>query len=247
MQFRKFNHVGVETFREYLQKLRSDPTLSPPSDLLSSTTLSEPLSPAISATVQPFINRMAFASWLFNAAITANVVIPRLDPGFWSWLSLALFDQVCPPDGHGRRKPGADARHIPDTRNWQRRYRHLLANPFEVYLLHRDNPTRALVALINPLDKPGELTEQITGRVEVVRCPGTMALASYLYIDPTTAARRKGASGDAARRLGKLMNQYTRTWDLPLMESPTFARMLPRSEFKQFADAAESATVGAAL
>jgi len=245
MQFRRFHDAGIEAFRDYLHRLRSEPTLAPPWGMLTDDALSEPLHPPIAAEPEQFENRMAFARWLHDAAEAAKATIPRADPGFWAWLSLALFDQVCPADGNGRRKPGADARHIPDRANWQRRYRHLLANPFDVFMLHRDNPERAAVVLVNPLHKPGELTEQFTARTEIVSCPGTMALASHLYVDPTTKTRRRGASGKSARRFGKLMNQYTRTWDLPEIQPARFAEMLP-GEFDRFKEAAQSQEVEAA-
>jgi len=245
MQFRRFHNAGIEAFREYLHRLRSEPTLDPPWSLLSDDTMSEPLDPPISAEPEPFENRMAFARWLHDAVKTADVSIPYADAGFWSWLSLALFDQVCPADGKRKRKPYADARHIPDYGNWGRRYRHLLESPYEVYQVHRDNPERAIVALINPLHKPGELTEHLTGRRELIRCPGTIALASYLFIDRSTWTRRRDASGKSANRLGKLMNQYRLTWDLPEMDPVQFANILP-SEFDKFRKTAASQEDGAA-
>lgn len=239
MQFRRFNEAGIDAFRSYLHRLREEPSLPPPVSLLSDPSVSEPLDPALSAEPEPFENRHAFARWLHAAAESAGTPIPRHDAGFWAWLSLALFDQVSPADGNGRRKPGADARHIPDRANWQRRYRHLLANPYDVLSLHRDDPARAMVVLVNPLHQPGELTEQFTARTDIVACPGTMALATYLYIDPETLNRRTGASGTSARRFGKLMNQYTRTWDLPEMRPSQFAEMLP-NEFDRFRRSARS-------
>ena len=34
------------------------------------------------------------------------------DAGLWAWLSLFYFEDLCPPDGRGRRKPGERARWI---------------------------------------------------------------------------------------------------------------------------------------
>lgn len=239
MILRRLNAAGVDAFRQYLHHLREDPAMEPPKSLLEDQETSEPLD--IRIDVDPparFDSRMAFARWLHAEADGNGKPAPRLDRGFWAWLSLALFDHVCPPGRGGSRTPGADSRHIPDEADWRRRYRHLLANPYDVYLLHRDDPGRAYVALVNPLHTPGELTEQFTSRIEVVSCPGTMTLASYLFVDPATGQRRRGASGGAARRFGKLMNQYTRTWDLPEISAPDFARLLPR-EFSKFRASAE--------
>src|SRR5690606_30661699 len=92
-----------------------------------------------------FASRMDFAKWLHAAATANGVDIPRNDAGFWAWLSLALFDHVCPADAKGKRKPGADARHLINATDWKRRYRHLLQNAYEIFVLHRDDPARALV------------------------------------------------------------------------------------------------------
>lgn len=233
MRFRRFTDTGVEAFSRYIQDLRDDPKLPLPPAMLSDDALTELLTPEVSATPDTFNTRMEFARWLDQAFEQSGAETPVLDTGFWTWLTAALFDQVCPADGNGRRKPGADARYIPDMSQWTRRYRHLLANPYQVFQLHRDNPERAVVALVNPLHKPGELTEQFTARLDIIRCPGTIGLATKLFIDPVTGARRRGASGSAARRFGKLMNQYTRTWDLQSVDASEFAQLLPR-EFNRF-------------
>lgn len=233
MRLRRFNEGGIDAFGRYLSELRKDPKLPAPSDLVNDSALTEMLVPNVSAQPEPFATRMAFAQWLDRTFQESGAEPPSLDAGFWTWLTAALFDQVCPADGNGKRNPGADARYIPDMSHWTRRYRHLLANPFQVLLLHREDPQRAAVALVNPLHMPGELTEQFTGRLEIIRCPGTIGLATILFIEPSTGKRKRGASGTAARRFGKLMNQYTRTWDLQSVETHEFAQLLPR-EFNRF-------------
>lgn len=231
MQFRRLTSDGILEFRRYLAELRLNPTLRPP-EFHTADSYSEPLPQPVSLQPVPFRSRLDFARWL-DSIPESSTRLPRTDAGFWSWLSMALFDQVCPPDASGRRRPGADARHIPDFSRWTRRYRHLLANPYDVYQLHRDQPERAMVVLANPLHRPGELTEQLTSRLEIVQCPGTMALATYIFFDRSTGQMRKGAAGKSAARFGKLMNQFTRTWDLPEIRSTDFADVLPR-DFRRF-------------
>jgi len=235
---RRFRDAGLEEFRAYLVRLKENRTLAPPEFLLEGPEFSEPLVPSVRAEPRSFENRFVFAAWLDDTFRAAGAEAPRAtDVKFWSWLTLFLFDQVCPAGADGGRKPRAEARYIPDPTRWNRRYRHLLANPYDVYLLHRDNPARAMVVLANPLHRPGELTEQFTSRLEVVQCPGTMALATHLYIDPETGRPRRGASGKKANRFGKLMNQYARTWDLPEINVTDFTRTLPR-DFRRFVQAA---------
>lgn len=238
MKFRRFNDQGVKAFAEYLEALRTHPEAAVPTDLLSNPRLTEPLPVSIDAEPPAsFANRMAFAQWLHDAAIDSEADIPRNDAGFWAWLSLALFDHVCPPDGKGKRKPGADARHLIDAADWKRRYRHLLQNAYEIHFLHRDNPARALVALVNPLFKPGELTEQINGRQEIVTCPGCMSLATFLCVD-ADGNRRKGASGEFARIFGKAVNRISRTFDLPVMTPTQSAKLLHQRKLRKLVEAA---------
>lgn len=238
MKFRRFNDQGVKAFAEYLSALRANPEAPVPTDLLINPRLSEPLSVSIDADAPAlFTNRMEFAKWLHAAATANGVDIPRNDAGFWAWLSLALFDHVCPVDEKGRRKPGADARHIIDTTDWKRRYRHLLQNAYEIFFLHRDEPSRALVALVNPLYMPGELTEQINGRQEIVTCPGCISLATFLCVD-AGGNRRKGASGEFARVFGKAVNRISRTFDLPVMKPMQSALLLHQRKLQKLVTAA---------
>ncbi|MDC0273970.1 hypothetical protein OAK91_04480 [Planctomycetaceae bacterium] len=242
MKFRRFNDQGVKEFADYLVTLRANPVSEVPTNLLTNPRLTEPLSVSIDAEPPAsFASRMEFAQWLHAAATANDVDIPRNDAGFWAWLSLALFDHVCPENKQGRRKPGADARHLLDTKNWRRRYRHLLQNAYEIFYLHRDDPTRAMVALVNPLHQPGELTEHINGRQEIVTCPGCMSLATFLCID-SEGKRRKGASGEFANIFGKAVNRISRTFDLPLMLPTQSAILLHQKKLRKFVDAALEAS-----
>lgn len=236
MQFRRFNDKGIAALTEYLDALRLDPRRPVPVDLLDKPSLTQPLDAPIEAEPQDFATRMDFACWLHDAAKAAGSEIPRKDAGFWAWLTLALFDQVC-PEKSGKRKVGELARYVPQFDNYLRRYRHLLATPYNVMLMHEDNPMRVALILMSPLSVLGEVTEQFASRQELISCPGTMALASHLFYDESENKRRKSASGKAARRLGKLLNQYQRTWDICIMDAKASASILPR-EFEKFRKAA---------
>lgn len=245
MIFRRFNDLGLKAFAEYINALRENPAAPLPGDMLTNDRLTAPLDPPIEAVPTTFNTRMDFACWLHDAAKAAETEIPRRDAGFWAWLTLWLFDQVCPLK-NGKRKAGELARYIPMFDDWKRRYRHLLATPYNVFLIHSDNPMRAALILNVPLSVLGELTEQFASRQELVSCHGTMALATYLFVDIHANRKRSKASGNAARRLGKLLNQYTRTWDLPMIQTSAFAALLPK-EFDKFKQEAASQAGGAAL
>ena len=233
MQLRAFNQKGIETFTEYLDALRQDPSRPVPRDLLDRPTLTRSLPQAIEATPRPFATRMNFACWLHDAAKSTDAEVPRKDAGFWAWLTLALFDQVCPEKANGKRRVGELARYVPQFDNYLRRYRHLLATPYNVMLMHEDDPMRAALILMSPLSILGEVTEQFASRQEIISCPGAMALASHLFFDTKKNERKKNASGKAARRFGKLLNQYQRTWDITVMPASDSASILPK-EFDRF-------------
>ncbi|MDN5864044.1 MAG: hypothetical protein L0I62_02350 [Gammaproteobacteria bacterium] len=231
MRLQRFNDKGISAFGDYLKRLREEPALSPPFSLLQDPAASEPMHPSIDAEPEPFANRMEFARWLHEAASAADTKIPLQDAGFWSWLTLLLFDQVCPAAGNNR-SVGSQARYIPDG-DYRRQYRHLLATPYSIYYMHRDNPNRVRFLMGVPLNVFGELTEQFASRQELISCPGTMGLADYLFFDAETDKTRARAGGDAARRLAKLLGQYTRTWDITVMSPMDSANLLP-SEFDHF-------------
>lgn len=238
MKCRRFNDQGVKAFAEFLDTLRADPAAPVPMELLTNPRFTEPLSVLIDVDPpESFASRMEFAKWLHTAAIASGVDIPRNDSEFWAWLSLALFDHVCPVDGKGRRKVFANPRYIVESANWQRCYRHLLMSPYELYFHHRDEPTRALVGLVNRLHVPGELSENISSRRDIIRCPGSMSLATYLCID-SEGQRRKGASGDFANEFGKSVKRVLRTWDLPMMDPSQSAKLLHRRKLRKLVNAA---------
>lgn len=232
INMRRFNEEGIEAFRDFLANLKLDPKAAIPAILEDDRYAIEwdtpvPLSP------EPFESRLSFAMWLDKAVQAVGVQISLVDIGLWSWLSLLLFDQLCPRHSDGSRRVGAFARYVPEPSNFRRRYRHLLSAPYGIFQLHRDEFTRTNVVLAGALDKPGELAEQISARADFVSSAGAMSLATYLFIDQATGKRRKGASGTAAARLGKLVNQYRRTWDFDMIDAVEFARALPK-ELRRF-------------
>jgi hypothetical protein len=127
-------------------------------------------------------------------------------------------------------------RWIPEVNNFQRYYRHLLAGPYRIFRAHRDDPERALALLCGPLDKPGDIVEQLASRQEIVTNKAIMLGATRLYIDPATRKPRRGAggrSGGSPRRLADVLKQFDVTWDLYAMTADNLLGLLP-SEFDRF-------------
>jgi hypothetical protein len=236
MRLRRLSQQGLQELADELERVRSGETKALSRDLESSDRFSAEVKPVIELPKQTFKNRFAVAEYLFRCLGDGVLEGLEEDIGVWGWLSGSLFDQLCPLDNKGRRQPGELARWIPDPSNFQRYYRHLLAGPYRMYRLHKDNTRRAMAMLWAPLDKPGELYEQLVSRQEMVTNPAIMDTAISLYFDRTSSEPKRGAAGKgagSARRLAKLIGQFDVTWDLNLLSAAQLMTMLP-GEFTRF-------------
>jgi hypothetical protein len=233
---KRFNQLGLERFNDFLDSLTGDEPLPIQSAILEDPQTTEDLPKAIEITMQKFSRRLEAARYLNDLLSQSGIPELERDRGVWAWLSLYFFDQLCPVDKSGKRKPGDRARWIPATSNFRKYYRHLLAGPYRIYKTHRDNPDRALALLSEPLSKPGEIAEQISARQELVTNRAVVELATDLYIDRTTGRRRPGAAGKgpgSARRLVGVLQQFDVTWNLYTMGASDLMGMMP-AEFSRF-------------
>lgn len=235
MKLSRLNQKGIALFAQYLADLRKAPKMPPPVELLIDPESSDEVADC-DVPEKHFMSRAEAGSWLQGLFESAGLIGVAKDKGLWAWLSLRFFDAVCPADGHGHRKPGETARHIPDVENFLRYYRHLLAGPWRISRAHREDSELALAVLCQPLHKPGDIVEQLASRQELVTNRAFMAAATKLYVDSETRIPKRGAGGKskgAARRLADFCNQLDVTWDLYAMEAGELLAKLP-DEFKRF-------------
>lgn len=121
----------------------------------------------------------------------------RGDTGVWAWLALRFFDQLCPPNHHGRRTEirenakyisnPADHRFGPD--------KHLLFFPWKMVSLHGEH-SRCFLA-----GAPGSDTRaqrEWTSYHFNVSTP-LIALGARLYGDPKTNRLKSGAVSNLRR------------------------------------------------
>lgn len=231
MLFRRFNDKGVQAFAAYLDALRADPKAPVPTDLLTNPRLTQPLDPPIDAEPQPFNTRMDFCRWLHDAAKAAGTEAPRRDAGFWAWLTLALFDQVCPADSTGRRKPKEDARYLPLLDQARRYYRHALVGPYSVYLRYDKTPEYAAPLLCGSLAKLADEAYRLFVENQLVTYPAAVNILRSFYYDARKNTIKRGAGSKKAgsiRRLVKVLTQYGRTYDIDEMADSDLACMLPK-------------------
>jgi hypothetical protein len=227
VKLHRFNDAGVAQFSQYLDALAADPKLPQPAGLLTDAGCTEVVPPGIDIEQRGFANRMEAASHLFKSLSRTDIKEPEYDVGLWSWLSLFYFDQVCPVDKNGKRKPFERARHVPAVDNFRKRYRHLLAAPYRIYKAHRDDPSRALILLCGPLHKPGQAVESLSNRQDIVQNPYALNAATKLYYDPSTGSFKRGAGTKgpgSPERFTSVLDQFDRTWDLFGTESEAIIR-----------------------
>ena len=237
MILKRFNDQGMEAFINYRNGLLIAPDTSPPVELLENPAFSETVKPETIIDNKVFETRLDAGKYLYEIIVNrAKISRTEKDRGLWLWLTLFYFNQLCPPDSYGKRKPMHEARLIFFPDDFRRFYRHLLVGPFLAVRAHHENPDRAIAFLSNPLNKPGEIAEQLASRLEVVTNPNILELASKLYYDVGRKTFKRGAASSvrgAARRFAKVLNQLDLTWYLYGISANDLEVLLPR-EFERF-------------
>lgn len=238
---RRFTDHGIKRFTDFLDSLTGDTPEPYPANLLTNPEATEEIRPATAIEKREFGRRYDAAEYLYHLFAGSGLTEVEHDRGLWAWLSFFYFDELCPPNAKGQRKPGQHARWVPESGDSWRYYRHLLAGPYRIYAAHSDSPERALLVLCGPLDRPGDIVEQVASRQEMITNRGVMATLSSLYYDPESAKPRRGAANKdgkgTVRRFTDILNQLDVTWDLYSLEVSDLLPLLPQ-EFSRFRKAA---------
>lgn len=119
---------------------------------------------------KPFASRWGIAQHLSERLAPVPPEEVEDNAGLWSWLTLFYFDQLCPRQPDGARKPGRDYRHIPDFSSLYR-HRHLLYGSFAVYRRHRGY---AILVLSGPPHFESALYQEITSRQDLLASRGVI-------------------------------------------------------------------------
>lgn len=240
MTLRRLNDVGLASFVAFLDSLKTDSPRGVPRQLLTAPESSEAVDGEIEIEARAFGSRLEAAGYL-DERLSGLKGVER-DRGLWAWLALFYFEQLCPPDKQGRRKPGELARWIPEPTNYRRYYRHLLLGPFAIFRAHHDNPERALVLLHGHPSKIDDLTGQLAAYQQIVSNKAIMEMATRLYITAGKRSVRRGAGGKgpgSARRLVDIWRQFDVTWDMYAMDADKLLDLMPR-EFSRFRNASST-------
>ncbi len=234
MLARRLTKEGIERFENFLERLRDHPNSRLPTHALTDEKLSEAVDVKIQVESIEASSRMGVAEHVFQL-LRRDTETLRIDKGFWCWLSLYWFNELCPVVT-GERVPGDRHRWIAELDNTHRAYRHMLAGPYQIYRAHRDDPDRARAFLCGPVHQLGELLGQIASRPSLVTCKAVAGAATRLYYDEEGDKLRRGSSGKgagSARRFADVLSQLDLTWDLHSLTADQLLELLP-DEFDRF-------------
>lgn len=237
MRLRRFTSDGLRHFEELLIGMKANPSLSPPSTLLTDPTFTTAISPPVEVHPQVFSDRMELGGYL-NSLMSDDLVADHArDPGLWTWMTLLFFDQVCPADDNGQRNVGAQlARWIPRLDLSRRFYRHCLLGPYMAYRSHRKNPKQAAVLLADPLHITTSEAFRLFIETPFINMEAPVALATKYYYDPEKKKLRRGAGvkgPGGLRRFLAVIQQLDLTFDIHSLTVERLHSLLPE-EFRRW-------------
>lgn len=187
---RRLNENGIARFTGFLDSLTGDVPMPYPSALLTDPDATEEIQPTIGVEQRVFESRYAAAEYLYNVFKDSNLADIERDRGLWAWLSLLYFEQLCPLNARGQRKPGERARWIPDF-SWRKYYRHPLLQPYRLYKSYSDDPSPIRFLLQKPLSVLGDFAEQVFSRQEIITNPALLGAVKNLYYDNSNGREKK--------------------------------------------------------
>ena len=233
MELHRFSEPGLAAFTAFLDSCTTDSPLPWPESALTDPRYSERVDAAVALESRSFFTRFEMVAYLEQCFVAADFRPLRTDRNLWAWIACFYFQEICPIGREGAWQPGALARWVPQSADWRRYYRHLVAGPYFIYRAHIDDPKRALALLCQRPGRPGDLVEQLASRQQIVTNPAIMQIATDCFVDAATgqqkrAANSKGAGG--ARRFVDVLNQFDVTWDLSSISADGLRSMIP-SEF----------------
>lgn len=230
---RRLNETGIARFTDFLDSFTGDAPMPYPSALLTDPDATEEIQPAIAVEQRTFGSRYKAAEYLYNRFKDSDLSGIDRDRGLWAWLSLFYFEQLCPPNAKGQRKPGRSERWIlvPTSRRF---YLHQLAGPYQIYRAHCSNPTITIGLLCGPLHIIPRVYEEVAESPTLITSPAVVEATTRLYYDPETATIRRNRSGKGGpRRLVGVLAQFDVTWDISSMSIDDLWGLLPE-EFAYF-------------
>ena len=139
-ELRYFTPEGRARWSEWLDALRTNPSLLFPAGLLDNPDLTHAAPGGFVVTAGEFDSRFELAQVL--APIILKLRDQRLPadrwPGVWDWLAALYFDSLCPMSAKGQRLLLEQARYSFSPEAFGRRYRHRIYGPVELFTRYGD-------------------------------------------------------------------------------------------------------------
>lgn len=232
MRIRRLNEHGIGEFERYIRQLREGKTVTDPEWILEDDRTSEPTHIPIELEKRSFPSRYELGEHLCEKLSGHNIQHYIGDRGFWSWIALFWFDELCPQKS-GKRNPAMPYNYVL-SHDYRHRPRHAVYITWQ--LVDRYGEASRFL-LCKEVSTRGELIEQLMARQDILSLDGVMRLASQLYTDPNTGQFKKGAasrkSGGCVSRYVAWLQQLENTYDLFLATADDLKALLP-SEFQRF-------------
>lgn len=239
MELRKFTDKGLERFRGYLHELGQGSLVTLPLHLLVDPEFSKEMQANIELEHTHFESRLDLARHLdltFEELPEQPDILAN-DVHLWSWMSLFYFDQVCPADDKGRRKPGRDYRHIPEP-GYPWGHRHLLMGAYLVYTVYGWGDELSRLLLHTALSVESHFHHQIAVRQSFITNRAIMEALHLLYYDHVQNKPKRGpimnrSAPGSLYRFINVIQQLDVTYDLYSMSGFEIVSLLP-AEFSHW-------------
>lgn len=232
-EVRILNEPGVGLVREFMLRLKAEPSAWPPPDILTDTRYTTPAPGGASVEPRSFSSKLEFGRYIAEAL---NGRVPertlRTSIGLWVWITLFYLEHACPADGNGRRKVLSLEKYIPSSGHISTNPdKHLLFFPWKMITLHGED---AAWLLSSALREDTKVVRELANSYRRNVSTEFVRLARSLYFDEERGKVRTGATTNRAgslRRLDRVVSQLDLTYDVFGMEAPGLAGLLPRREF----------------
>ncbi len=224
---RRLNDAGIAQFASYLQQIRNGALFHPSPAILHVDEFSSPVSPAIHVEQLTFKNKFEAARYLAEKLAPLGTVID--DAGLWSWLALYYFEQLSPAGDDGLRRPRQNYHYIPTRDSGWTADRHLLLEPYKLYLTHG---MYARLLLYPKVHEHGAFVYDLGHRRELIANRGLIEAVDILYWDAKRSRPKRGAAspsnGGSLRRLIAVLQQLDFNYDLFGMTAREILALLPQ-------------------
>lgn len=232
IKVRKLTAKGLIEANRFLENLKEDNLLSVPESILQDDELTELVNTTTTIAVCEFPNRYEFGSYLVN---TLGEVIDQeglqQNAGFWTWICMLYFDQICPiKKDSASREIRDNVHYIYDPKN-RGFYRNAAFASYSLVRAH--GPTASSVLL--GMDTFGEAAENWLGRQRLRENKALFETFVRLYMDKSNKLKygARGRGAGSINRLGIVLRQYSKTYDVSYLTGSEIYDLLP-PEFDRF-------------